>query len=66
MIPLARNIPLSEIGASARAAANSGTFGQCPFDRGSAAAWCWMHVYAEALAQLAVDRASAITGGQHA
>jgi hypothetical protein len=66
MSALERSIPLTEIGASARAAANSGAFGRCPYDPGSAAAWNWTHVYAATLAQLAINRASAIAGGQHA
>ena len=61
-----RNIPLAEIGASARAAAYSEDVGPCPYPRGSAAAWCWIHVYSAALAQTVVTSLREPIGGDHA
>jgi hypothetical protein len=50
-----RNIPLTEIVSSATAAAESGALATCPYPRGSAAAWCWMHAHAAVVSALIID-----------
>lgn len=50
-----RNVPLSEIMSSATAAADSGALAACPYPRGSAAAWCWMHMFSAALTAATIE-----------
>lgn len=57
-----RNVPLTEIVRSATAAAiaaDSGTPATCPYRRGSAAAWSWIHVFSAALARLTLEMEAA-------
>lgn len=57
-----RNVPLTEIVKSATmaaVAADSGRRAACPYPRGSAAAWCWCHVFSAALAELTLEMAAA-------
>ncbi|PIL43865.1 hypothetical protein CR105_16055 [Massilia eurypsychrophila] len=55
MSGLERNVPLTEIVRSATAAAESGALAICPYARGSAAAWCWMHMFSAALAAATIE-----------
>jgi hypothetical protein len=50
-----RNVPLTEIVISATAAADWGAPAACPYPRGSAAAWCWIHVFSAALAAATIE-----------
>lgn len=50
-----RNVPLTEIVSSATSAAESGALATCPYPRGSAAAWCWMHTFSAAVAAATIE-----------
>jgi hypothetical protein len=50
-----RNVPLTEIVNSATAAAGSNMPATCPYPRGSAVAWCWIHVFSGALAAATIE-----------
>lgn len=58
MTQLERNVPLTEIVSSATAAAvaaDTGTPAVCLYPCGSAAGWCWIHMFSAALAQLTLE-----------
>jgi hypothetical protein len=48
-------IPLSEIVRSATAASKSDAPIAGPHPRGSAAAWCWIHVYSPERARMTIE-----------
>lgn len=50
-----RNVQLTEIVRSAAAAGESGVLATCPYPRGSAAAWCWIHVFSGVLATSTIE-----------
>jgi hypothetical protein len=57
-----RNVPLTEIvqlATAAALAADCGTPATCPYPRGSAAAWAWIHMFSAALARLTLEMEAA-------
>lgn len=65
MTALERNVPLTEIVSSATAAAEFCALSTCPYARGSAAAWCWMHVHAAGVAALVIDQLREVRTGRN-